>query len=249
MPLCLLLLSLPLAAQNWEILFDGRRTDAFRTATTDTFPSSSWEVRDGLLQTIPGPLFAQDLWTRNTYRDFELLFEWRVEANGNSGVKYLIQDWLHGRQVNGRPVVGKPHQPLSRDALTPSDGAFEYTIGYEYQIIDEQTLPASMGPIQRTGALYGFLPPTKAAGTRPGIFHQSRLTVQGDNVEHWLDGVRVLAYAIHGPQWEAAFANVDRSAARLLHDLARRDTPIALQHHSSRVAFRNIRVRRLSGTR
>lgn len=76
-----LLLCLPLAAQSpWEVLFDGGDTSAWRTATTETFPSSSWVVENGLLRTIPDPVFAQDLWTRHKYRDFELVFEWRVDG-------------------------------------------------------------------------------------------------------------------------------------------------------------------------
>ncbi|MFN7934662.1 MAG: DUF1080 domain-containing protein [Bryobacteraceae bacterium] len=248
MRLCLLLAfgTLSLQSQEWTVLFDGHGTESWRTATGNEFPATSWEVKDGWLQTIPSPLFAQDLWTREKYRNFELEFEWRVEANGNSGVKYLIQDWLHGRQVNGRPVVGKPHEPMDRSGLTTADGAFEYTIGYEYQLIEEESLPASMGPIQRTGALYGMLEPLHVTPIRAGQVHHSRLVVKGDHVEHWLDGERVLAFDIGSPDWEKGTARLSRSAGAMMHQLQNRDTPIALQHHSSRVAFRNVRVRRLS---
>ncbi|MBL8179332.1 MAG: DUF1080 domain-containing protein [Bryobacterales bacterium] len=235
-------------AQEWEVLFDGREVGAWRTATGDRFPEASWEVKDGLLQTIPGPLFAQDLWTRGVYRDFEMEFEWRVEAKGNSGVKYLIQDWLQGRQVNGRPVVGKPGEKMALDGLTAADGAFEYTIGYEYQVIDEENLPAGLGPAQLTAAWYGFLAPARRAGTRPGVFHRSRIVVNGDHVQHWLDGELMLRFDIGSADWEAAMARVGRGSARVLRELPRRETPIALQHHSSRVAFRMVRVRRLSAS-
>ncbi|MBL8218725.1 MAG: DUF1080 domain-containing protein [Bryobacterales bacterium] len=241
----LLMLVLPAMGQEWEVLFDGRDVKAWRTATGETFPAASGEVKDGLLQTIPGPVFAQDLWTRAVYRNFEMEFEWRVEAKGNSGVKYLVQDWLHGRQVNGRPVVGKAGVKMALDGLTAADGAFEYTIGYEYQVIEEESLPASMGPVQRTGSLYGVLPPVKAAGTKAGVFHRSRIVVRGDDVEHWLDGELMLRYRIGSAEWAAGVETFARSNARVLRDLPRRETPVALQHHSSRVAFRNVRVRRL----
>ena len=189
------------------------------------------------LSLIAGPLFAQDLWTRETYRNFELEFEWRVEAKGNSGVKYLIQGWVHGKQVKGRPVVGKPFEKMSLTGLTPADGAFEYTFGSEYQLIEEETLPASMGPVQRTGALYGIFPPVRAAGTRAGDVHLSRLLVKGDHVEHWLDGELLLAYEIGSPPWVTGMKAAGPTAAQMMRDM-QRQTPIALQHHSSRVAFR-----------
>lgn len=239
------IMCLPVMGQPWEGLFDGRDVRAWRTATGDQFPSASWEVKDGLLQTIPGPLFAQDLWTRGVYRNFELEFEWRVEAKGNSGVKYLVQDWLHGRQVNGRPVVGKAGEKMSLEGLTVEDGAFEYTIGFEYQVIEEESLPASMGPVQRTGSLYGVLAPVRAAKTRAGVFHGSRIVVRGNDVEHWLDGELMLRYRIGSQEWEAGVEKFARGNARMLRELPRRETPIVLQHHSSRVAFRNVRVRRL----
>ncbi|MBS1825887.1 MAG: DUF1080 domain-containing protein [Acidobacteria bacterium] len=246
MRLCLLLAfcSATLPAQEWNILFDGHNVAAWRTATGDEFPSSSWEVKDGWLQTIPSPLFAQDLWTREKYRNFELEFEWRVDAKGNSGVKYLIQAWLHGKQVNGRPVVGKPFEKMSLTELTPADGAFEYTVGSEYQLIEEESLPASMGPVQRTGALYGIFPPLRPAGTRTGEIHLSRLLVKGNHVEHWLDGQLLLAYEIGSGQWVEGMKASGRTAAKLMQTMERQ-TPIALQHHSSRVAFRKLRVRPL----
>lgn len=242
-----LLLCLPLAAQSpWEVLFDGGDTSAWRTATTETFPTSSWVVENGLLRTIPDPVFAQDLWTRHKYRDFELVFEWRVDAGGNTGVKYLIQDWVHGRQVKGRPVVGKLHEAIDPKSLATSDRAFEYTIGYEYQMIDEQNLPTTMGSVQRTAALYDYLPPARPAGTRAGQFHTSKIVVLGDKVEHWLDGEILLVYELHSELLQGELAKTRRLSARLLRELAERDTPIALQHHSSAVAFRNIRIRRLT---
>jgi hypothetical protein len=33
----------------------------------------------------------QDIRTMETFRDFELEFDWMLKADGNSGVKYLVQ--------------------------------------------------------------------------------------------------------------------------------------------------------------
>jgi hypothetical protein len=42
---------------------------------------------------------------------------------------------------------------------------------------------------------------------QPGLWHRSKVTVYGNQVEHWIDGDRVLTYMIDSPDWRAAVAN------------------------------------------
>ena len=56
MPFLTLLLALfssTLKAGEWETLFDGHSTDAFRAYQKDLFPSQAWNVIDGTLRTNP----------------------------------------------------------------------------------------------------------------------------------------------------------------------------------------------------
>ncbi len=196
-------------------------------------------MKDGLLSTIPDARFEQDLWTKNSYSNFELEFEWRATRGGNSGVKYLVQDWIQGRQTPGRAVLSKPHEQIDKPD-------FELTAGFEYQIIDNDSADAKNSPAHVTGALYEYLAPFRQTAKAIGKFNASRIVVRGEHVEHWLNGKKVLEYEFNGAPLAAALAGSKRITARLLERRAQRSTPIALQHHASEVSFRRIRIRRLT---
>ena len=90
MPFLTLLLALfssTLKAGEWETLFDGHSTDAFRAYQKDLFPSEAWNVIDGTLRTNPKAT-PVDLITRKTYQSFELVFDWIATQGANSGVIY-----------------------------------------------------------------------------------------------------------------------------------------------------------------
>ena len=52
----------------------------------------AWSIEDGCLKAKSKPRITEDLFSVPTFGDFELVFEWRIAAAGNSGVKYRIQD-------------------------------------------------------------------------------------------------------------------------------------------------------------
>ena len=83
-------------------------------------------VEDGAIKAKPDPLITEDLFTKETFGDFELQFEWKIAKGSNAGLKYRIQDtiWLpddsktRGEQFEvsmGRVVAN----PLERKALKP----------------------------------------------------------------------------------------------------------------------------------
>ena len=51
---------------------------------------------------------------------------------------------------------------------------------------------------QQTGALYTVQAPTIVKRPEVGVFHESRIVVMADHVEHWLDGEKVLSYPLTG---------------------------------------------------
>jgi hypothetical protein len=55
-------------------------------------------VDDGVLHTTPGRGVPTYLLTRDSFRDFELSFEWKCDLGANSGVKYRFQGyWVQGQ--------------------------------------------------------------------------------------------------------------------------------------------------------
>jgi hypothetical protein len=72
------------APKPWEVLFDGKITDAFRGWQSDSMPQG-WQVIDGAL-TKDGNV--EELVTRKQYANFDLRLEWKIGKDGNSGIFY-----------------------------------------------------------------------------------------------------------------------------------------------------------------
>ncbi|MBX3731428.1 MAG: DUF1080 domain-containing protein [Verrucomicrobiae bacterium] len=192
-------------------LFDGQTTAGWRGFGKPRFPLVGWVVEEGWLKHRAG-CGGGDIITTNQFTDFEFGFSWRVAAGANSGVKYFIDE------RRGAPI------------------------GHEYQIIDDTAHPdAQHGPKRQTASLYDALPPV-APPLRPvGQTNVSRIVVHGNDVEHWLNGARVLSYTLGSPALESA------KAASKFRDEAgwgtKMTTPLLLQDHGDEVWFQDLWVR------
>jgi hypothetical protein len=207
--------------QAWHSLFDGSTSKGWVEVTGKPFPTHSWTIEDGCLKALPRTDGFEDIRTVDSFKSFELQFEWKLAKLGNSGVKYLIQrmdDWTNkdGRQARAR--------------------------GLEYQLVDLDS-PDASDPTRITGALYSLLAPANA-NWRIAVFNESRLIVHDDHVEHWLNGVRVLSYDTTNPAIQSALRKMLPKEAAADTPLVK-ESPISLQNHSSEVWFRNIKIRAL----
>jgi hypothetical protein len=209
-------------------LFDGVSFTNFRTPSGLTSPEVSWRIRDGALESIADARRQCDLWTAREYGDFDLEFEWRVTPGANTGIKYLIQ-------------------ATATDKLRDTQGEFlhETSLGFEFQLVDDASPAGADSPLHVSGALYNYLPVSERAAHATGEWNTGRLRVAGDDVEHWINGKRVLAFGLRSPELLKALAAKKLNSARMLERLEKRRTPIAFQHHESSVAFRAILVRTL----
>ncbi|HIE98323.1 MAG TPA: DUF1080 domain-containing protein [Fuerstia sp.] len=68
----------------WQELFDGQSLTGWRGYRQKEPPASGWSVTDGLL--FSDGSSRTDLITTESYKDYELIVEWRTEADGNSGI-------------------------------------------------------------------------------------------------------------------------------------------------------------------
>src|SRR6056300_1342868 len=82
---------LPMQAGEWEMLFDGKNTSSLRGYQMDSFPDNGWTVKDGTLRTLPEGKVI-DIVTKKKYRNFELIFDWKVTPGANSGVMYRVDE-------------------------------------------------------------------------------------------------------------------------------------------------------------
>ena len=234
LPGAILLLALPCARaagpntltgaerrQGWRLLFDGRTTAGWEEITGKPFPAHCWNVADASLHAIVRKDGFQDIRTTETFRSFDLQFDWKILPGGNTGLKYRIQrvdEWTNaaGREARAR--------------------------GLEYQLADDADPDAASDPRKLAGSLYSLIAPVPHIPPRLGAFNHSRLLVRGTHVEHWLNGVRVAAFALTDPA----------VAALLRKDLPKNSPPgaplveagpISLQNHSSEAWFRNLKIR------
>jgi len=206
-------------AQGWKLLFDGQTTAGWRGYAKTNFPDHGWVVEDGCLKNEGSG--GGDLVTIEKFDDFDLKFDWRISAGGNSGVKYFVHEGKTGKSG----------------------------VGYEYQILDDsKNSDAANGPNRQAGALYYLIAPNEAKHLEPvGQFNQSEIIVRGNHVEHWLNGARIVEFELGSPELKAAIA---KSKFHSIQGYGEKMTTVLLlQDHGSAVWFRNIKIRRLNPTK
>ena len=208
-------------AAGWQLLFDGSTTDGWLEISGKPFPRACWNVEDGCLHAHARDS-KQDIRTAATYRSFDLQFDWKLGANGNSGVKYLIQrtdEWTNqtGRQARAR--------------------------GLEYQLADARNSEAS-DPRRTTGALYSLVAPGPALPAAAGEFHHSRIVVRGRHAEHWLDGVKIVEFETTDAR-VVKLLRADLPKGLPADAPLAEESPISLQNHTADAWFRDLKIKRL----
>jgi hypothetical protein len=233
-------------AAGWKLLFDGKSTAGWEDPARKTPPGDAWTIEDGCLKARAHPRIVEDLVTTETFRDFELVLEWRVALGANSGVKYRIQDRVFLADKSFPRFEELVDFSLrQRERVRRAKGQ-EYVIAFEYQVIDDgRNRDAGRGGKYQAGAIYDLVAPSKNAARPAGEFNSARIVLRGDQVEHWLNGVKVVQTNLK----EAAQGAVGRWGAgsevfRMLTDQTRKDTPISLQNHEDDAWFRGIKIRR-----
>lgn len=156
---------------------------------------------------------AADIITTERFRNFELALEWMVHAGGNSGIFY--------RAAEGQDAI--------------------YMSAPEMQVLDDAAHRDGQSPLTSAGANYGLYPAPRGVVHPAGEWNAARVLVDGNHVEHWLNGRKVVEYELHSPEWRAKVA-----ASKFRDWPAYGQAPeghIGLQEHGDFVAFRNIRIR------
>lgn len=63
---------------GWTLLFDGTTMTGWDDPRLKTPPGDAWTIEDGCLKAKAHPRITEDLFTKDTFGDFELIFEWRI---------------------------------------------------------------------------------------------------------------------------------------------------------------------------
>jgi hypothetical protein len=204
-------------AAGWRLLFDGTTLSGWRGYRKPDTTGTRWSIVEGAL-CVPSAegadtLGQRDIISTDEFDGFDLAFDWKVGPGSNSGLKYFVTE--------------------NRDVA----------IGHEYQIIDDARHEDAKVPggERQTGSFYDVKAAT-AHPTRPvGQWNHSRILVDGNHVEHWLNGVKVLEYELGSPAIAAA---VNDSKFKGMAGFGTRvKGHILLQDHGGDVCFRSLKIK------
>ncbi len=212
--------------QGWELLFDGSSTNKWVGAYKDSFPEAGWVINNQVL-TVKGADGGEssnwgDIVTKEEYSAIDFAFDFKLTEGANSGVKYFV---------------------------TLSEGNEGSAIGLEYQILDDEKHPdAKMGKDgNRTlASLYDLKTADKQDRfLKPiGEWNSGRIIVHhNNNVEHFLNGVKVLEYERGSEDYKKLVAE---SKYKVWENFGEAEQGhILLQDHGDEVSFKNLKIRRL----
>ena len=204
---------------KWIVLFDGTSTDKLRGYKMSGFPDQAWKVEDGALVAQTGTPNI-DLVTKDEYKNFELELEWAVSPAGNSGVFYHVKETLGHESGNG-------NSPNWLD-------------NFEMQILDDIHFNDTAA-IRSAGSLYDLIIPVNKHLKPIGEYNQARLIVNGNHVEHWLNGYKVVEYENNSAAMDKMLA-----ASKFKNNPGYGKSPnglIMFQHHGQKVWLRKIKIR------
>ncbi len=174
---------------------------------------SGWSVQDGAIF-FDGNR-SDDLVTRKEYGNFEFEFEWKISAGGNSGVMYRVS-------------LGEKKP---------------WHTGPEYQLLDDANHKDGKTPNTSTGALYALYPPNNKSLKPVGQWNASKIVLDGNRIEHWLNGSQVVEATIGNPDW---IKTVEASKFGKFKQFAgNAQGHLVLQDHGNPVWFRNLKIKTL----
>jgi hypothetical protein len=262
-------LSLGLAAQvnrvtpnekleGFRSLFDGKSLRQWQDVRQMKPQGDGFSIEDGCIKVNGKPRFREDLFSKESFANFELRFDWKISAGGNSGLKYRVQEiaYLHPSFVPDNikkfehRVDHALSNPTGRRSTTPNDGQGElYSVAFEYQVIDNDAhADAKRSKKSWAGALYQLMEPEPGAWKAAGEWNEARVIVNGDQFEHWLNGKLVVKGRLDDPAVALGLAARWTEKSPVFQLLTKRPKaagPIVIQNHNDEAWFRNIRIKRL----
>ena len=159
---------------------------------------------------------VDDIVTKDQFGNFQLALDWKLGPGGNAGVFYR--------------------------------GTEEYDHIYwsapEYQLLDDAGHPDGQSRLTSAGADYALYPSPAGVVKPADQWNSTLIVVNGNTVQHWLNGQKLLEYELGSPDW-AAKVKASKFSAYPNYGKAARGY-IAIQgDHDGTLSIRNVRIREI----
>jgi hypothetical protein len=157
-----------------------------------------------------------DLLSKEQFGNFELALDWNLSTGGNAGIFYR--------------------------------GTEEYDHIYwsapEYQLLDDANHPDGKSRLTSAGAAYALYPPPAGVVKPAGQWNSTLIVVNGNRVQHWLNGQKLLEYELGSPDWEAK-VKASKFVEYPKYGRAARGYIGIQGDHDGMLSIRNVRIREL----
>ena len=160
---------------------------------------------------------VNDIITKDQFGNFELALDWKLSPGGNAGVFYR--------------------------------GTEEYDHIYwsapEYQLLDDAGHPDGRSRLTSAGANFGLYPSPAGIVKPGGEWNSTLIVVNGNNVQHWMNGQKLLEYDLGSPDWEAK-VKASKFIAYPHYGRAPRGYIGIQGDHDGALWIRNVRIREIN---
>lgn len=169
-------------AEGYTLLFNGKDFTGWKMFNGGDV--KGWQVEDGVIVGYGngGDVIADttikvstDIVTVKNYHNFQIKWDWKIGAQGNSGFLYHVQEG---------PKYKAP-----------------FETGPEYQLIDDDNYPwvsetgkEGLEDWQKTGCNYAMYVPETKQVNPPGEWNSSMVLYKDGYVEHWLNGEKLFSF-------------------------------------------------------
>ncbi|MBT3540090.1 MAG: DUF1080 domain-containing protein [Opitutae bacterium] len=117
------------------------------------------------------------------------------------------------------------------------------SLGLEYQVLDDQKHRDNKNPTHRAGSLYELVAAQDSKTLNPvGEWNKGRIFVRGNQIEHWLNGEKVVEITWGSEDWKKRF---QKSKYHKNEGFGSWEGPILLQDHNDPAWYRNLKIQKL----